>query len=161
MAPICWFLCALGYTLCRKIAISLENQKERSAADGSDFELMREEGPLVKALNFYSSVYHAFLVSRDKTCTIRLGDKTYKYQDGDVVLVTYGDKFKQRRKVFTAVLDQVRVKRIGDLTAEDLQGENPEMKSPADAVEFLSQIYKSPITMDSVVTVVHFSEIIE
>lgn len=115
----------------------------------------------MKALNFYSSVYHAFLVSRDKTCTIRLGDKTYKYQDGDVVLVTYGDKFKQRRKVFTAVLDQVRVKRIGDLTAEDLQGENPEMKSPADAVEFLSQIYKSPITMDSVVTVVHFSEIIE
>lgn len=115
----------------------------------------------MKAMNFYSSVYHGFLVSRDKSCTIRLGDKTDKYHDGDVVLVTYGDRFKPRKKVFTAVLDQVKVKKISELTLEDLQGENPEMKSPADAVEFLSNIYKSPITLDSTVTVVHFSEIVE
>ncbi len=115
----------------------------------------------MKALNFYSSVYHGFLVSRDKSCTIRLGDKTAKYGDGDVVLVTYGDRFKPRKKVFTAVLDQVKVKKIRDLSEEDLQGENPEMKTPEDVVEFLSQIYKSPITIDSTVTVVHFSEIME
>jgi len=115
----------------------------------------------MRALNFYSSVYHGFLVSRDKTCTIRLGDKREKYQDGDVVLVTYGDKFKPRKKVFTAVIDQVKVKQIRDLTPEDLQGENPEMKSPADAVEFLNQIYRSEITVDSTVTVVHFSEIVD
>jgi hypothetical protein len=115
----------------------------------------------MKALNFYSSVYHGFLVSRDKTCTIRLGDKTSKYQDGDVVLVTYGDRFKARKKVFTAVIDEVKVKQISELAAEDLQGENPEMKTPQDAIEFLSQIYKSPITLDSAVTVVHFSEIVE
>lgn len=115
----------------------------------------------MKALNFYSSVYHGFLVNRDKSCTIRLGDKTYKYQDGDVVLVTYGDKYKQRKRVFTAVIDQVKVKKISELTAEDLQGENPEMRSPQDAVDFLNQIYKSPITLDSTVTVVHFSEIVE
>ncbi|HEY3365815.1 MAG TPA: RNA-binding protein [Symbiobacteriaceae bacterium] len=115
----------------------------------------------MRALNFYSSVYHGFLVNRDKTCTIRLGDKTYKYQDGDVVLVTYGDKFKQRKKVFTAMIDQVTVKKIRDLSPEDLQGENPEMKSSQDAVDFLNVIYKSDITLDSVVTVVHFSEIVE
>jgi len=115
----------------------------------------------MKALNFYSSVYHGFLVNRDKTCTIRLGDKTHKYQDGEVVLVTYGDRFKQRKKVFTAVIDQVKVKTIAELTAEDLQGENPEMKTPLDAVDFLNQIYKSQITLDSTVTVVHFSEIVE
>lgn len=115
----------------------------------------------MKALNFYSSVYHGFLVNRDKSCTIRLGDKTYKYQDGDVVLVTYGDRFKPRKKVFTAVIDQVKVKPISELTLEDLQGENPEMKSPTDAVEFLGQIYKSAVTPESVVTVVHFSEVVE
>jgi hypothetical protein len=115
----------------------------------------------MKALNFYSSVYHGFLVSRDKSCTIRLGDKTYKYQDGDVVLVTYGDRFKPRKKVFTAVIDQVTVKQVSELTGEDLQGENPEMNSPQDAVDFLNQIYKSDITLDSAVTVVHFSEIVE
>ena len=63
----------------------------------------------MRALNFYSSVYHGFLVSRDKSCTIRMGDKTGKYQDGDVVLVTYGDRFQKRKKVFTAVLDKVEV----------------------------------------------------
>jgi hypothetical protein len=115
----------------------------------------------MKALNFYSSVYHGFLVNRNKSCTIRLGDKTAKYEDGDVVLVTYGDKFRQRKKVYTAVIDQVVVKPLSELTQEDLQGENPEMKSPQDAVEFLGQIYKSPITLDSVVTVVHFSEVVE
>ncbi|MFZ5827031.1 MAG: RNA-binding protein [Bacillota bacterium] len=101
------------------------------------------------------------MVSRDKSCTIRLGDKTEKYHDGDVVLVTYGDRFKPRKKVFTAVIDMVKVKKLRDLTLDDLQGENPEMKSPEDAVEFLGQIYKSPITLDSTVTVVHFSEIVE
>lgn len=115
----------------------------------------------MRALNFYSSVYHGFLVSRDKTCTIRLGDKTHKYQDGDVVLVTYGDKFKTRKKLFTAIIDQVRVKKIRDLTADDLRGENPEMSRPSDAVEFLRNIYTDPIDLDSTVTVVHFSEISE
>lgn len=115
----------------------------------------------MKALNFYSSVYHGFLVSRDKTCTIRLGDKTDKYHEGDVVLVTYGDRFKPRKKVFTALVDQVKVKRIRDLSLDDLKGENPEMKTPADAVEFLRQIYKSPIDLDSAVSVVYFSEITE
>lgn len=115
----------------------------------------------MRALNFYSSVYHGFLVNRDKTCTIRLGDKTEKYHDGDVVLVTYGDRFKQRKKVFTAVIDLVKVKKISDLTMDDLQGENPEMKTPMDAVDFLNQIYKSQITLDSTVTVVNFSEIVE
>lgn len=113
----------------------------------------------MKALNFYSSVYHGFLVSRDKTCTIRLGDKRYKYEDGDVVLVTYGDKYKRRKKVFTAVVDKVVVKKIGDLTPEELQGENPEMRTPQDCIDFLRQIYSVPISMDSEVTVVFFSEI--
>ncbi len=113
----------------------------------------------MKALNFYSSVYHGFLVSRDKTCTIRLGDKRYKYDDGDVVLVTYGDRYKRRKKVFTAIIDKVVVKPIRDLTAEELEGENPEMRTAQDAVDFLQQIYSAPISMDSDVTVVFFSEI--
>lgn len=115
----------------------------------------------MKALNFYSSVYHGFLVSRDKTCTIRLGDKRDKYQLGDVVLVTYGDRFKKRKKVFTALIDRVTVKTIGELTVDELQGENPEMKTPQDAVEFLQQIYDQPISLDTQVSVVHFSEIAE
>lgn len=115
----------------------------------------------MRALNFYSSVYHGFLVSRDKSCTIRMGDKTGKYQDGDVVLVTYGDRFQKRKKVFTAVLDKVEVKKLRELTLQDLQGENPEMRNPQDAIEFLRQIYSQPISLESLVTVVWFSEVSE
>ena len=115
----------------------------------------------MNALNFYSTVYHGFLVLRDKSCTIRLGDKTAKYAEGDVVLVTYGDRFKKRKKVFTAVLDRVVKKRIGELTPEDLQGESPDMKTPQDAIDFLGRIYNREIGPSDVVTVVYFSEITE
>lgn len=114
----------------------------------------------MKALNFYSSVYHGFLVSRDKTCTIRVGDKRDKYREGDVVLVTYGDRYKKRKKVFTAVIDRVTVKPIRDLTLEEIQSENPEMRTPQDVVDFLRQIYQNtPIDLDTVVSLVRFSEI--
>lgn len=115
----------------------------------------------MKALNFYSTVYHGFLVSRDKTCTIRLGDKTGKYSEGDVVLVTYGERYKKRKKVFTAVLDRVTVKTIGELTQRELQGESLDMHTAEDALEFLSRVYGHQLNLDDTVTVVHFSEITE
>lgn len=113
----------------------------------------------MKALNFYSSAYHGILVCRDKSCTIRLGDKTGKYAEGDLVWVTFGDRFKKRKKVFTAVIDRVTVKKISQLSREDLQGENPDMKTPQDAVDFLTGIYERPLTLDDTVTVIYFSEV--
>lgn len=130
-----------------------------TCAPGVPHTRLAKEAPLLKALNFYSSVYHGFLVSRDKSCTIRLGDKRYKYEDGDVVLVTYGDRYKRRKKVFTAIVDKVVVKEVRELTLEELQGENPEMRTPQDCIDFLHQVYSVPITMDSQITIVFFSEI--
>jgi hypothetical protein len=115
----------------------------------------------VKALNFYSSVYHGILVVRDKRCTIRLGDKRAKYDEGDLVWVTHGNRFRPRQKVFTAVVDRVTLKKVSELTPEDLSGENPDMKSPADAAAFLKSIYGREIGPDDQVTVVYFSEVIE
>jgi len=113
----------------------------------------------VRALNFYSSVYHAILVSRDKRCTIRLGDKRDKYREGDLVWVTYGDRFRKRKKLYTAVLDRVQVKKVRELTETDLRGENPDMKTTEDAVDLLEKIYDRNITMDDTVTVIYFSEV--
>ena len=83
----------------------------------------------MKALNFYSSNYHVQLVCRRKSCTIRFGDKRSKYQEGDIVWVTVGKRFHQRKKIYAAVIDRVLVKPIGQLTREDLQGENPDIAS--------------------------------
>lgn len=115
----------------------------------------------MRALNFYSSNYHIQLVCRRKTCTIRMGDKTDKYTEGDVVWVTVGNRFSQRKKIYTAVIDRVLVKPISQLTKEDLQGENPDITSVDDLLVFMASIYDKPITPEDVVTVVYFSEIIE
>lgn len=115
----------------------------------------------VRCLNFYSAIYHGNLLAREKTCTIRLGDKRDKYGEGDLVWVTYGDRFTPRRKLFAAVLDRVDVKPLAELTAADLEGENPDMKTTAGAVAFLSKIYRREISPAETVTVIYFSEVTE
>lgn len=115
----------------------------------------------MRALNFYSSNYHSQLVCRRKTCTIRLGDKTHKYAEGDIVWVTVGKRFAQKKKIYTAAIDRVLVKPICQLTAEDLQGENPDLANVDDLLVFLRSIYDKALTLTDTVTVVYFSEIIE
>lgn len=113
----------------------------------------------MKALNFYSSVYHGNILARKKTCTIRLGNKADKYREGDVVLVTYGNRFQPRKELFRAVLDLVEVKPVTALTERDICGENQDMKETGDVLAFLGKIYGREINPDEQVTVIHFSEI--
>ena len=115
----------------------------------------------MRVLNFYSSNYHSQLVCRRKTCTIRLGDKTNKYSEGDIVWVTVGKRFAQKKKIYTAAIDRVLVKPISQLTLDDLQGENPDLTSVDDLLVFLQSIYDKTLTCSDIVTVVYFSEIIE
>ena len=64
------------------------------------------------ALNFYSDLYGDVLRNNRKTVTIRLGDKSDKYQTGMVVWVTIGPRFGRRQKLYSAILDRVEVKTI-------------------------------------------------
>lgn len=113
----------------------------------------------MKALNFYSSVYHGNILTRKKCCTIRLGDKTGKYREGDVVLITYGNRFEPRKELFRAVLDLVEVKSVAQLSSRDISGENPDMRRTEDVLAFLEKIYGRSIDPDEPVTVIYFSEI--
>ena len=115
----------------------------------------------MRALNFYSSNYHSQLVCRRKSCTIRLGDKTGKYSEGDIVWITVGKRFFTKKKIYTAVIDKVLVSPISNLTIEDLQGENPDIASTEDLLVFLRTIYDKDLSAADTVTVVYFSEIIE
>lgn len=115
----------------------------------------------MKAINFYTSNYHSHLVCRKKSCTIRLGDKTHKYGEGDIVWVTVGQRFSQKKKIYTAVIDRVLVKPIYQLDLDDIQGENPDI-TDVDAVQsFLEGMYGKSLAPTDIVTVVYFSEIIE
>jgi hypothetical protein len=113
------------------------------------------------ALNFYSELYEDLLRKGRKTATIRLGDKSSKYQTGQVVWVTVGGRFARRTKLYSAILDRVEVKRIDDLTPRDIERENPEMRSEDDVIAYLSRIYGEFITPHNLVTVIYFSPIDE
>lgn len=115
----------------------------------------------MRALNFYSAQHHEQLLNRRKKCTIRLGDKTGKYPEGDIVWITVGKRYQPKQRVFTAVIDRVLVKPISQLTSEDIQGENPDVTDVSDVLTFLEAMYDKTMTPTDKVTVVYFSEIIE
>jgi len=75
----------------------------------------------MQVLNFYSTIFADQLKRGRKTATIRLGDKSHKYKKNQAVLVTIGYQHSPREKIFEAVIDQVEVKRVKDLTPRDIE----------------------------------------
>ena len=112
-------------------------------------------------LNFYSPIFIDQLKRGRKSATIRLGDKSRKYARGQVVWVTVGYRHSPREKIFSAVIDDVEVKEIHDLSPRDIEHDNPEFRRLEDTVQFLEQIYTRPIAMEDTVTVIRFSQIVE
>ncbi len=112
-------------------------------------------------LNFYSPVFADQLKRGRKSATIRLGDKSRKYKRGQVVWVTVGHRHSPREKIFSAVIDDVEVKKVEELSPRDIEHDNPEFRRLEDTVEFLGTIYSRPISMDDTVTVIRFSQVVE
>ncbi|OLE36912.1 MAG: RNA-binding protein [Actinobacteria bacterium 13_1_20CM_3_68_9] len=113
------------------------------------------------ALNFFSPAFIDQLKRGRKTATIRLGDKSRKYQRGQIVWITVGYQHSPREKIFTAVIDDVEVKRVRDLSPRDIEHDNPEFRRLDEAVGFLRQIYGQDITHQDTVTVIRFSQVVE
>ena len=110
-------------------------------------------------LNFYSAVFIDQLKRGRKTATIRLGDKSKKYERGQVVWVTVGFRHSPREKIFDAVIDDVEVKRAGELSPRDIEHDNPEFRRLDETINFLEQIYGREVSTDDLVTVIRFSQI--
>src|SRR5262245_52468548 len=113
------------------------------------------------AINFYTSIYEDMLVRGRKTATVRLGDKSAKYQPGELVWITVGQRFGRRRKLFTAIIDSVAVKTLQEVSPRELDRENPEMRTHEELADFLTRIYDRPVCLADTVTVIHFSEVTE
>jgi hypothetical protein len=112
-------------------------------------------------LNFYSAIFVDQLKRGRKTATIRLGDKSRKYKRGQVVWVTVGYRHSPREKIFAAVIDDVEVKKVEELSPRDIEHDNPELRRLEETVGFLEKIYTRPISMEDTVTVIRFSQIVE
>jgi hypothetical protein len=111
------------------------------------------------ALNFYSPIVEAQLRSHRKTATIRLGDKSRKYNKGMIVSVLVGARYGPRQHVFNAVIDKVDVKRLRDLSPREIEHDNPEIRRPEEMANFLSQLYNRDVSPEDTVTVIRFSAI--
>ena len=112
-------------------------------------------------LNFFSPAFVDQLKRGRKTATIRLGDKSRKYQRGQIVWITVGYQHSPREKIFTAVIDDVEVKRVRDLSPRDIEHDNPEFRRLDETVGFLRQIYGKDVTHEDTVTVIRFSQVVE
>ncbi|MBA2794176.1 MAG: ASCH domain-containing protein [Thermoleophilaceae bacterium] len=110
-------------------------------------------------LNFYSPVFIDQLKRGRKTATIRLGDKSSKYRQGEVVLVTVGFQHSPRERIFEAVIDGVDVKPCSELSPRDIEHDNPEFRRLDETTHFLEQIYGREVSQEDLVTVVRFSKI--
>ena len=115
----------------------------------------------MQVLNFYSTVFADQMKRGRKTATIRLGDKRHKYRKNQVVMVTVGYQYSPREKVFLAVVDNVEVKRMKELSPRDIEHDNPEFRRVDELQHFLEQIYGREVSLEDTVTVVRFSQIIE
>jgi hypothetical protein len=113
------------------------------------------------AINFYSALFAEMLRQGRKTATIRLGDKREKYTEGQVVWLTVGRRFGTRRKILTAILDRVEVKRLAEVSPREIERDNPELRRHEELVDFLTKIYGRKVGMEDQVTVIHFSRISE
>src|ERR1700730_9972197 len=117
--------------------------------------------PSVQVLNFYSTIFADELKRGRKTATIRLGDKSGKYRKNQAVLVTIGYQYSPRERIFDAVIDQVEVMRVSDLSPRDIKHDNPEFRRHEELINFLEHIYARPVSMEDTVTVVRFSQILD
>ena len=111
------------------------------------------------ALNFYPEIYADALLRGRKSATIRLGDKSDKYKGGQIVWITVGRKYQVREKLFTAIVDDVTVKKVGDLDQREVEKENLEFRSPEDVMTLLSRIYDRVVTPLDSVTIISFSPV--
>ena len=112
------------------------------------------------ALNFYSPIVEAQLKSHRKTATIRLGDKSRKYQKGMIVSVLAGARFSPRQHIFDAVIDKVEAKPLKELSPREIEHDNPEIRRLDEFTEWLSRLYNRPVSEDDTVTVIKFSQIV-
>jgi hypothetical protein len=118
-------------------------------------------GSGIYVLNFYSAVFGDQLKRGRKSATIRVGDKSGKYERGQLVWVTIGFRHSPREKLFAAVIDDVEVKPLASLSRRDIEHDNPEFRRLDETRRFLEQIYSRPVEDDDLVTVVRFSQIVE
>ena len=57
------------------------------------------------------------------------------------------------------LIDKVEVKPLGELSPNEVEHDNPELRSTEDMAEFLARLYNRDVSVEDTVTLIRFSEI--
>jgi hypothetical protein len=76
-----------------------------------------------------------------------------------IVSVLCGPRYSPRRHVFDAVIDKVEVKALRDLSPNEIEHDNPEIRDADGLARFLGQLYNRDVSGEDTVTVIRFSSI--
>ena len=106
-----------------------------------------------KKLNFYP-YYARLLSSRRKTTTIRLGNQTGRFSNGDVVRITVGWNVESNSEIAKARITHIETKRVIEINRDDLEGESPDCRNKGAIIYVLSAIYRRIVSDNDTVTIV-------
>ena len=76
-----------------------------------------------------------------------------------IVAVLAGARFSARQHIFDAVIDKVEVKAIAELSPNEIEHDNPEIRHTEELCRFLGQLYNRDVTEDDTITLIRFSAI--
>jgi hypothetical protein len=112
-------------------------------------------------LNFMSPHNEKLLIDRQKNVTIRMGDIRETYPESSIVHITVGETFSPKKYLYTAIIDRINVKKFSELTTQDLSQQNPNIKTVEELMVFFEKTYQRTMHIDDVVSVIHFSELLD
>ena len=76
-----------------------------------------------------------------------------------IVSVLCCARFSARQHVFDAVIDKVEVKTIGELSPNEIEHDNPEIRHVDELCRWLGQLYNRDVSESDTVMVIRFSAI--
>jgi hypothetical protein len=96
------------------------------------------------------------LTSGEKTVTIRLGDRSGYYRKDQIVSVLLESAEGEARQLGDAIIEQVDVCTIGDVSPREIEREGLGLRTSQDLLGLLASVYSRPLTVDTLVTLVGF-----
>jgi hypothetical protein len=110
----------------------------------------------MKLLNF-SPFYEDLLLAEKKTTTIRLGTKYGDLKENDKIMIGVGWHANESKIIKKGIISKIVIKKIRELTENDLVGESPDCQN-IDAVKYvLSSIYHKIVTESDYVTLIKWT----
>ncbi len=107
----------------------------------------------MKLLNFYP-IYRKLILTEEKYTTLRLGDKSHDFVPGDAIDISVGWDLDSFEVIKKGIINSIIVKKISELSHDDIIGESPDCKSTEAVKYVLGSIYRKLVDDDSVISVI-------